>query len=59
MHIGGETGSSVSADLIRRMVVGSLLGSHHRIDWKECGQSEADEKKDALEFKKAFTAFHS
>ncbi len=41
------------------MVLGSLMDLHHRIDWKECGQSEAEEKKDAQDFKKAFAAFHS
>ena len=39
------------------MVLGSLLGLHHRIDWKECGQGQAEEKDDALKFKKAFAAF--
>ncbi|WRT65941.1 uncharacterized protein IL334_002892 [Kwoniella shivajii] len=42
-----------------RMVIGSLLGYHHRIDWKECSQSEAEDKEDAQKFKKAFAPFHS
>ncbi|KAK8865643.1 hypothetical protein IAR55_000788 [Kwoniella newhampshirensis] len=42
-----------------RMVIGSLLGLHHRIDWKECAQSEAEDKEDAVKFKKAFAPFHS
>ncbi|WWC60538.1 uncharacterized protein I303_103112 [Kwoniella dejecticola CBS 10117] len=42
-----------------RMVLGSLLGYHHRIDWKECSQSEAEDKDDAQKFKKAFAPFHS
>ena len=29
------------------MVLAGLLGLHHRIDWKECGQSEEEEKADA------------
>ena len=41
-----------------RMVLGSLLGYQHRIDWKECGQAEAEEKEDAQKFKKAFQPFH-
>ena len=39
------------------MVLGSLLGLHHRIDWKECAQSEGEEKEDAQAFKKAFAAY--
>ncbi|WWC96714.1 hypothetical protein V866_003586 [Kwoniella sp. B9012] len=42
-----------------RMVLGSLLGYHHRIDWKECSQNEAEDKEDAQKFKKAFAPFHS
>lgn len=41
------------------IVLGSLLGYLHRIDWKDCGQSEAEEKADAQTFKKAFTPFNS
>ena len=41
------------------MVLGSLLGYQHRIDWKECGQSEEAEKEDAQKFKKAFASFAS
>ncbi|WVQ85626.1 hypothetical protein IAT38_007792 [Cryptococcus sp. DSM 104549] len=40
-----------------RMVLGSLLGLHHRIEWKECAQSDAEEKEEAIKFKKAFTPF--
>ncbi|OCF75228.1 nuclear protein [Kwoniella mangroviensis CBS 8886] len=42
-----------------RMALGSLLGYHHRIDWKECSQSEGEDKEDAQKFKKAFAPFHS
>ncbi|OCF31893.1 nuclear protein [Kwoniella heveanensis BCC8398] len=42
-----------------RTVIGSLLGYHHRIDWKECTQSEAEDKEDAIRFKKAFAPFHT
>ncbi|WVR05612.1 hypothetical protein IAU60_002634 [Kwoniella sp. DSM 27419] len=42
-----------------RTVLGSLLGYQHRIDWKECSQSEAEDKEDALAFKKAFAKFQS
>jgi len=42
-----------------RMVLASLMGLHHRIDWKDCGQSEAEEKKDAQDFRKAFAPFQS
>ncbi|GFZ43337.1 hypothetical protein JCM24511_01057 [Saitozyma sp. JCM 24511] len=40
-----------------RMVLAGLLGLHHRIDWKECGQSEEEEKADAQAFKKALAPF--
>jgi hypothetical protein len=43
--------------VVCRMVLGSLMGLQHRIDWKECGQSEAEEKEDAMKFKKAFAPF--
>ncbi|WVF70938.1 hypothetical protein IAT40_005733 [Kwoniella sp. CBS 6097] len=42
-----------------RTVIGSLLGYQHRIDWKECSQTEAEDKEDAIKFKKAFAPFHS
>lgn len=41
-----------------RMVLGSLMGLQHRIDWKECGMPEQAEKEDAVKFKKAFAAFN-
>lgn len=40
-----------------RMVLAGLLGLHNRVDWKECGQSEEEEREDAVKFKKAFTPF--
>jgi hypothetical protein len=46
----------IDADLAR-MVIASLLGLHHRIDWKECGQSEAEDKEDATKFKRALAPF--
>ncbi|KJE04557.1 nuclear protein [Cryptococcus gattii NT-10] len=42
-----------------RTVLGSLLGLQHRIDWKACARSDAEEKDDAVKFKKAFAPFHS
>lgn len=42
-----------------RIVLGSLLGLQHRIDWKACAKSDAEEKEDAVKFKKAFAPFHS
>ncbi|EIW72838.1 hypothetical protein TREMEDRAFT_59006 [Tremella mesenterica DSM 1558] len=42
-----------------RMILAGLLGLPHRIDWKDCGQTEAEEKEDAQKFKKAFAPFHS
>lgn len=41
------------------MVLAGMLGLHHRIDWKACSQSEAEEKDDAQKFKKALTPFIS
>jgi hypothetical protein len=35
------------------------MGLQHRIDWKECGQSEGEEKDDAQKFKKALAPFIS
>lgn len=40
-----------------RMVLASLLGLHHRIDWKDCFETEVEEKEDAQKFKKAFAPF--
>jgi len=40
-----------------RMVIAGLLGLHHRVDWKECSGSEAEEKEDAQKFRKAFAPF--
>ncbi|KAK4686926.1 CWF19-like protein 1, partial [Tremellales sp. Uapishka_1] len=40
-----------------RMVLAGLLGLHHRVDWKECGQTIAEEKEDAQKFKKALAPF--
>lgn len=39
------------------MVLAGLLGLHHRVDWKECAQSEDEEREDAVKFKKAFAPF--
>ena len=44
---------------MNRMVLAGLLGLHHRVDWKDCYQTEEEEKDDAVKFKKAFAAFQS
>ena len=46
---------AIEADI--RMVIAGLLGLHHRVDWKECSGSEAEEKEDAQKFRKAFAPF--
>lgn len=35
----------------------SLLGMPERFDWKECAQSEEDDRQDAQAFKSAFSVF--
>lgn len=40
-----------------RMVLAGILGLHHRVDWKACAQSEAEEKEDTQKFKEAFKPF--
>jgi Protein similar to CwfJ C-terminus 1/Protein similar to CwfJ C-terminus 2 len=40
-----------------RRVMAKLLGLEDRFDWKECGQSQEEEVKDATAFKKAFKNF--
>jgi len=34
-----------------------LMGLENRIDWRDCGQSELEETKDAEAFKEAFKDF--
>jgi hypothetical protein len=41
----------------RRQVLVSLLGMPERFDWKECEQSEEDDKRDVQQFKDAFSVF--
>ena len=40
----------------REVIVG-LLGMPERFDWKECVQSEADDREDVEQFKIAFSVF--
>ncbi|MCJ1442000.1 MAG: hypothetical protein MMC23_002492 [Stictis urceolatum] len=40
-----------------RRVMAKLLGLDDRLDWRDCGQTEDEEKKDAEDFKKAFKEF--
>jgi hypothetical protein len=40
-----------------RRVCAKLLGLEGRIMWQDCGQTEAEETKDAKAFKEAFKAF--
>ena len=40
-----------------RRVMAKLLGLEGRMDWRDCGQSDAEEKKDAEGFKAAFKGF--
>ena len=40
-----------------RRVMAKLLGLEQRLSWRECMQSEAEEKEDAEKFKAAFNAF--
>ena len=50
--------SSFRFDLqVGRIVLAKLLGLENRIDWRDCGQSEADETADAEAFKEAFKDF--
>ena len=39
------------------MVLAGILGLHHRVNWKDCVQSEGDDKDDAQKFKKAFAPY--
>ena len=43
--------------LRRRQVLVGLLGIPERFDWRECTQSDDEERADAQAFKAAFTAF--
>ena len=43
--------------LRRRQVLVGLLGMPERFDWKECTQSDEDDKADTQAFKTAFAAF--
>jgi len=40
-----------------RIVLAKLMGLESRIDWRDCGQSEVEETKDAEAFKEAFKNF--
>ena len=40
-----------------RRVIAKLLGLEGRMNWRDCGQSDAEEKKDAEVFKAAFKEF--
>ena len=40
-----------------RRVMAKLLGLEKRVNWRDCGQEEGDEKADAEAFKKAFREF--
>ncbi|KAI0697601.1 nuclear protein [Cytidiella melzeri] len=40
-----------------RQVLVSLLGMPERFDWKECEQSEEDDRRDVQQFKTAFSVF--
>ena len=40
-----------------RRVMAKLLGLEGRMNWRDCGQSEGEEKRDAEGFKKAFKGF--
>lgn len=42
---------------VLRMVLAGLLGLHHRVNWKDCVQSEGEDKEDAQKFRKAFAPF--
>jgi hypothetical protein len=39
------------------LVVGHVLGSPEREDWKACSQTEEEEKANAVAFKEAFKPF--
>lgn len=39
------------------MVLAGLLGLHNRVNWKDCVQSDAEDKEDAQKFKKALQPF--
>lgn len=39
------------------LVLSGLLGLHHRINWKDTVLSQAEEKEDAVKFKKALQPF--
>lgn len=40
-----------------RIVLAKLLGLENRIQWRDCGQTEEEEKKDVAAFKAAFAEF--
>jgi hypothetical protein len=40
-----------------REVMAKLLRLDDRVDWRNCGQTPADEEKDVASFKEAFQAF--
>lgn len=39
------------------MVLAGLLGIHDRYNWKDCVQTDAQDKEDAQKFKKALQPF--
>lgn len=39
------------------MVLAGVLGLHHRANWKDCTQTDAEDKDDAQKFKKALAPF--
>jgi Protein similar to CwfJ C-terminus 2 len=47
----------VIAETTFRKVLASLLKVDERVDWKNCLQSEEDDKVDVLAFKNAFAPF--
>lgn len=52
-----EAVSRVSSANTHSMVLAGMLGLHHRVNWKDCVQSEGDDKDDAQKFKKAFAPY--
>lgn len=51
----GETTMLMFA--VCRQVLTSLLNMPERFDWKECAQSEEEDREDAQQFKTAFAPF--
>jgi hypothetical protein len=43
--------------IIDRLVIANVLGSPEREDWKNCSQTEEEEKACAIQFKEAFKPF--